>query len=278
LEAQELSHENWQAKLVLGFNRVNDRTVINHRQRSGPLTIQRPFYPEGDVCHAYILHPPGGVVGGDYLQLDVSVNPEAAALLTTPGATKFYRSQKDCATQYQHFKVRDGLLEWLPQENIFFPEAHARLHTRIDLEGEHALYCGWEIDCLGRPAINEDFSPGNLTFKTDIYRHGKPLYIDRLQVSSLFDLTNTSGLKSYPVNATMLVTSADAKALGIIQALTNTDLHYGYAGATLFNDVLIIRYLGSNTAEAHQLFRHIWKKVRPLIQARPPVPPRIWDT
>lgn len=272
------SHESWQAKLTLGFNKINDRTVINKRQRSGPLAIQRPFYPEGDACHAYILHPPGGVVGGDHLQLDVTINPESVALLTTPGATKFYRSLDAYATQYQHFKVRSGVLEWLPQENIFFPEARVQLHTRIDLEDKDSIYCGWEINCLGRPAIHEEFTPGGLTFKTEIYREEKPLYIDRLQINSSFDLSSNSGLNNYPVNATMLVTPAHAQALAVTQPLTNTELQYGHAGVTLFSDVLIIRYLGGSTAEAQQLFRTIWKTIRPVVQKRFPIQPRIWDT
>ena len=62
-------HEGWQATLSLGFARVGVRTVLARRRQRGPLAVQRPFHPEGDVCHVYLLHPPGGVVGGDTLDI-----------------------------------------------------------------------------------------------------------------------------------------------------------------------------------------------------------------
>ena len=112
----------WRADLRLGYVKQQQRTVLKHRQQLGPLTVQRPFYPEGETCHTYLLHPPGGVVGGDELQLQVTCHEQAHALLTTPGAAKFYRSAGATAQVSQHFTVAaDGLLEWLPQENIYFP-------------------------------------------------------------------------------------------------------------------------------------------------------------
>jgi Urease accessory protein UreH len=100
--------QGWQAELRLGFVQHSTKTVLANRSQRGPLAVQRPFYPEGDVCHAYILHPPGGVVGGDCLQMRFQVDPAAHALLTTPGATKFYRSAGLQAQQHQHFHVADG--------------------------------------------------------------------------------------------------------------------------------------------------------------------------
>ncbi|MGB5651682.1 MAG: urease accessory protein UreD, partial [Sedimenticolaceae bacterium] len=85
----------------LGFRAGPDSTVLAERQRHGPLAVQRPFYPEGGVCHVYLLHPPGGVVGGDVLGIDVKLAQGAQALITTPGATKFYRSAGALARQTQ---------------------------------------------------------------------------------------------------------------------------------------------------------------------------------
>src|SRR5687768_5578343 len=90
--AGEPRHECWQARLELAFEKRTDKTVVAHRRHSGPLTIQKPFYPEpAGVCHVYLLHPPGGVAGGDRLELDVAVAAGAHVLITTPAAGKFYR-------------------------------------------------------------------------------------------------------------------------------------------------------------------------------------------
>ena len=130
----------WKAALNLGFEKPQDKTVLANRSQSGPLTVQRPFYPEGDVCHLYILHPPGGVVGGDELHINVDLKKQASTLITTPGATKFYRSTRldeggKLSQQIQTLKVADNCaLEWFPQENIFFNGTHTHLSTRVELE------------------------------------------------------------------------------------------------------------------------------------------------
>ena len=114
----------WSANLSLGFQLIEDKTVLAHRARKGPLAVQRPFYPEGGTCHVYLLHPPGGVVGGDSIIINAKVGNQAEALVTTPGATKFYRSAGSIAFQNQNLSIsKDGCFEWFPQENIFFPGA-----------------------------------------------------------------------------------------------------------------------------------------------------------
>ena len=150
--------DGWQASLNLTFVDRGDKTVLKNRQQSGPLAVQRPLYPDGETCHTYLLHPPGGVVGGDTLNIEATIESGAHALITTPGATKFYRSNNKYAKQKQTLRVKkDARLEWMPQENIFFPNAHVRLDTEIRLE-KGAQFWGWEMHCFGRPAQNEGLS------------------------------------------------------------------------------------------------------------------------
>src|SRR5688572_22366253 len=112
----------WQAELRLKFavEAPLSTTRLVERQHRGPLVIQRPFHPEGDPCHAYIVHPPGGVVGGDALRVDIEVSAGAHALITTPAATKFYRCDGRTSSQIQELRAAGATLEWLPQENIFY--------------------------------------------------------------------------------------------------------------------------------------------------------------
>jgi urease accessory protein len=266
----------WQAELQLGFAQRSTKTVLASRSQRGPLAVQRPFYPEGDVCHAYILHPPGGVVGGDCLHLRFQIDPAAHALLTTPGATKFYRSAGMQAQQHQHFHVTGGCLEWLPQENIFFPGANTALHSTIHLDAT-AQYIGWEIHCLGLPSIGEQFTHGKTLFKTALYRAGKPLLLDRLLIASEADLHTAAGLRGQAVMATLFATPATPALLEAVRPHCQ-DLAEGSAGVTLFNGVLVVRYLGNSTAQAQRLFRHLWHIIRPLVTGRTATPPRIWNT
>lgn len=266
----------WQAELSLGFTRRGNKTVLAERRQRGPLAVQRSFYPEGETCHTYILHPPGGVVGGDQLAINLTVDSAASTLLTTPGATKFYRTNGQQAQQRQHFEV-SGALEWLPQENIFFPGANSKLATQIHLHAD-ARYIGWEIQCLGRPVIGERFEHGSLLFTTQLYRNAKPLFIDRLSINNGQDLQGAAGLRNQPVMATLLATPANTEALELARTCSEMPLPQGNAGVTLMNGVLIVRYLGGSTAEAHQLLRSVWQAIRPLVTERPAITPRIWNT
>src|SRR5438094_9519722 len=109
---------SWKARLSLSFARDGNRSVLAGRSHEGPLVVQKPLYPEGGaICHAIVVHPPGGIAGGDELALSATVGDGAAALLTTPGAAKWYRSAGPWAKQSVAFDV-EGTLEWLPQETI----------------------------------------------------------------------------------------------------------------------------------------------------------------
>src|SRR5687767_8537939 len=122
---------SWTASLALGFEARNDRTVLGTRRSEGPLVVQKPLYPEGpEVCHAIVVHPPGGIAGGDELSLEVK--GEGHALLTTPGAAKWYRSAGPWAKQKLLFDVH-GTLEWLPRETIVFDGALAALECEVRL-------------------------------------------------------------------------------------------------------------------------------------------------
>ena len=268
--------QGWQASLHLGFRPQARRTVLAERRRLGPLAVQRPFYPEGGICHVYLLHPPGGVVGGDTLDIDVHVRSGAQALVTTPGATKFYRSGGPRASQDQHLIVAPGAsLEWLPQENIFFPGAQAMLQTNVELQGDARLAL-WEIHCLGRPTIDEVFESGRIDSRTAIVRDGVPLVLDRLRVSA-DNRSRLSLMAGLPVGGTLYLSHAGEDE---VEACRDLLLVEGpdYAGATLIDDILVVRYLGRSTERARRLFNAVWQLLRPSTLGRTASVPRIWST
>ena len=269
------SLSGWQASLSLGYQSRDQGTVLAHRQRQGPLTIQRSFYPEGPVCHNYLLHPPGGIVGGDRLQLDVRVESGAHALITTPGAAKFYRSAGATATVEQRLTVENAAtLEWLPQENILFPGAQARMKTRIDLAAD-SRFLGWEVHCLGRPVIAERFSHGRADLGLELWIDGHPVLVERLRLNQERDLHGAAGLRGKPVTATLLASGADAAILATVQEYLG---QCPYAAATRLDQLLVIRFLGDDTSVLLALLRELWALLRPAVIGVPACPPRIWAT
>ncbi|MCG6965851.1 MAG: urease accessory protein UreD [Chromatiaceae bacterium] len=268
--------QGWQAGLQLGFRAQGRRTVLAERRRHGPLAVQRPFYPEGEVCHVYLLHPPGGVVGGDELAIRVQLGQGSQALLTTPGATKFYRSAGRRARQTQHLQVAAGAtLEWLPQENIFFAGARVTLDTRVELHRDAHLAL-WEIHCLGRPVIGESFDSGHIDSRLALLRDGIPVLLDRQRIAP-DNRARLSLMAGCAVGGTLLISHAGQDDLAACREL----LFAGgsdYTGATLIDDILLVRHLGDSTETVRRLFTEIWQTLRPGTLGRSPNVPRIWAT
>ena len=270
------TNEGWLARLRLGFRAGPGRTVLAQRERHGPLAVQRPFYPEGEVCHVYLLHPPGGVVGGDHLQIDCDLAAHSFVLVTAPGATKFYRSAGALACQQQHLRVADGAsLEWLPQESIFFPGARVRMCTRVDLLGDAHLTL-WEILCLGRPANGEAFTEGAVDSRLEIWREGQPLLLERFRMDAQ-TRKRVSMLAGQPVFATAVFSHASEAHLQMVRDMIGPD-DQAVSGATLTEGHLLVRYLGDSTEQAKKLFAKIWSALREPLLGRPAVVPRIWNT
>jgi urease accessory protein len=261
---------SWKAQLHLGFERRDGRTVLAERRHDGPLVVQKALYPEGDaVCHAIVVHPPAGIAGGDELELNARSAQDAHALLTTPGAGKWYRSAGPWASQKLRFEVA-GAMEWLPQETIVFDGALAQLETEVWLQGD-ARYLGWEILCLGRTGSGERFSKGEIRLSTRLYRDGKLLWLERGRIEGGGALLDSpAGLQGKPVCGTLLAVgpAADLAACREIEGLAVTQLP----------GVLVARYLGDSSEQAKQLFARLWTVLRPAVFGREAQMPRIWST
>lgn len=278
-----LGMTRWPAELTARFERRRDRTVLAHQAHRGPLLIQRPFHPEPDgTCHVYTLHPPGGIAGGDVLRCDFHLGERSSALLTTPAATKVYRSIGPYCEQRQMLRVEaDAALEWLPQESIVFDGARARLHTRIVL-APGARVAAWEILCLGRPAIEERFTTGELQQRVEIWREQRPLFIERaLYTGGSPVLGAPWGLRGRAVSGCFVLT-LDDPAAGLEEAralCAEAEQEPGaLAAATAVEELLVCRYLGPRTEGARTCFEALWKALRPRCSGRQAVPPRIWAT
>lgn len=274
----------WEALLRLRFASRNGRTRVVERERYGPLALQRPFYPEEDVCHAYLLHPPGGVVGSDRLEIRLQVDTDAHALVTTPGATKFYRSGGRLATQIQTLSVAaGGLLEWLPQENIFFPDAQAQVETRIEL-ATGARFIGWDIQCLGRPVIGEVFDVGEVQAQTRVEIDGQLQLIDQLRTRGRELVDAAAGMRTHPMQATLLLVDGSGPEgdheplLARVRQVLDSTPDGLDAGATCVDGILVVRVLGPRTEPILRLLTQVWIQARPLIAGREAVVPRIWAT
>lgn len=266
------SYKGWQASLALQFCHTPEKTLLHSARHSGPLTVQRPFYPEGETCHLYLLHPPGGIVGGDTLDISVRLDAKSHALITMPGASKFYRSSGAQARLQQTLTLAENsTLEWLPQDAIFFPGANAALSTAFHLAASSTLLA-WDLLCLGRPVIGEAFSHGALANRLEVWVGGSPLLIERLsladgQLACVAQQPWVGTMLFYPANETLLE--------GVREKLTPLA---NYAGATLTDGLLTVRFLSDDNLRCQRAMRDIWQFMRPHLTGKSPVLPRIWLT
>ena len=270
----------WRARLDLELSKSNNRTILSHQKHHGPLQVQKPFYPERNgTCHVYILHPPGGVVGGDHLNIYVDVNSNAHALITTPAAGKFYRSVGPVAKLEQNIKVASkGVLEWFPSENIIFSGARAQIQTKVELAHD-SHFIGWEISCLGRPASDEIFSQGELDQRFEVWRDGIPLRIERISLKGGDPALNAKwGLLGFPVIGSMVCVTDKTELVDSLRNITNVSIEKELFSATQTDGIILCYYLGNSVERARSCFINVWKILRQEVIHREAVEPRIWIT
>ncbi len=279
----------WAASLQLVFDCKAGRCRLAHSLHEGPLRVQRPFYPEGAGCpHVYLLHPPGGLVLGDRLNIQGHLQGNAAALVTTPSAGKLYgvgQSQTE-QTQRVHWRLDDGsCLEWLPQETIVFDGARGRLTTRVELAGS-ARCCLWDIVALGRKASAKPFLQGSCRQTLEIVHDGRLLFVEQNRWVGGSDIMGADwGMRGCHVSGTFLAFLGEAcltqddggSVLQFLQDSSRRDI-VGHWSLTQKGGLLIARYLGESAAQCRTGFESLWQILRPVLNNKTAVKPRIWNT
>lgn len=276
----------WHARLRLDYAHEAGRSVARF-EHDGPLRILQSLYPEGDaVCHNVLVHPPGGLVAGDTLDVDVRVRPGAHGLVTTPGAARFYRSQGEAAVQRTTIRVDAGArLEWLPLEAICYSGCRAENHLRLDL-APGAEVIGWDIAALGLPAAGQPFERGSLLQHLELQGASGPAWLERGRI----DATDTRlmdsplGLAGRRCIATLFCAAGSdlpraRRDLALELARKQIDgwAEGPVAGATSPDGrVVVVRALAPLVEPALGLLKAIRRAWRPALWSLPPDEPRGW--
>jgi urease accessory protein len=274
----------WPGRLELRYHQRDGRTVA-HDVHHGPLRVLKALYPEGDaVCHHVLVHPPGGVAGGDRLQIDAEVGPGAHALITAAGATRFYRSEAAAASQDARLVLQAGArLEWLPLETIAFPGCRAANRVRFEL-GDGAQCLGWDLLALGLPAAEAAFDHGSI--EQQLHWPGVWLERGRIDAADTRLLSSPLGLDGQRALATLWFASqqpwSDAEREALLDDARRAADDHGLAaraGATAPDPRLVLlRALTPRIEPLFELLSGVRARWRSRVWRLEPRPPRVWRT
>jgi len=273
----------WHAALSLNYRFEAPRTVLRH-EHNGPLRIFKSLYPEGDaICHNVIIHPPGGLVGGDVLDVQVQVGSGAHGLLSTPGATRFYASDGLPTTQQVALTLEPGArLEWLPLEAIAYPgcQAHNSLSATL---AEGAELMAWDVTALGLPTAGQPFDTGRFSQRLEI--PGVWMEQARIDAADTRLLESPLGLGGQRCMGTLLLASGTAftrerreQLLDVVRAALGGMPAGVAAGATCPHpQVLAVRAVAPLVEPLMAGLQQVWATLRPAAWGLGSVAPRIWQ-
>lgn len=273
---------SWHALLQLNYAWQDAQTVL-HFENTGPLRTLRSFYPEGpSICHNVIVHPPGGLVAGDQLHIDVKVGSQAHALVSTPGATRFYRSEGAEATQHVHIQLEAGArLEWMPLESIAYPDCKARNWVDMQL-APGAQVLAWDVMALGLPAAGQPFESGSMHQRMQL----NEMWLDQghIDAADTVLMDSPTGLAGHRCMGTLVLGSGSPMSrtdkenwLEAVRSVLPQELQPVAAAATCPNDhVLVVRVLGPVVEPVMQVLQQAWGQLREATWGLAAATPRIW--
>jgi len=273
----------WRGSLAIDY-RLRDGRTIAHDRHDGPLRVLRALHPEGGVCHSVLVHPPGGVVGGDELAIELELGEGAHALVTTPGATRFYRSAGAAATQtLRVVAAARSRLEWLPLETIAYSGCSATNALRFEL-APGAETIGWDVTALGLPESEKPFDAGRFTQSIEL--PGRWLERGSIVASDDRLLDSPLGWAGRRVLATLWFAAGDAldpaRSDALIAAARSTAAAHPLAATTGATSpqpgVIVVRALAERVEPSMDLLQRIWRAWRPLAWDLAATAPRVWST
>jgi urease accessory protein len=273
----------WHARLSLDYRMEEGRCVARH-EHQGPLRILQTLYPEGDrIAHNVLVHPPGGLVGGDVIEIALRVGPGSHGLVTTPGAARFYRSDAAPAVQRASIAVAEGArFEWLPLEAICYSGCLAENKVLLDLESG-AETIGWDVTALGLPASGRPFERGSLLQHLEL--RGAWLERGRIAADDSRLMNGRLGFAGQRCLATLFLASGSVftrarreQALEAANGVIATHPGEGLiAGATAPGpQVIAVRVLAPLVEPAMKLLKAIRAAWRPALWDLPATVPRTW--
>ena len=273
----------WQGHLSLDYRLDAEARTTALDRHEGPLRVLQRLYPEGpSVCHHVLVHPPGGIVGGDHLDVDVRMAEGSHALITTPSATRFYRSSGAPASQTLRARLQPGCrLEWLPLETLVYDAALATNRMSFELAPGAEMF-GWDIASLGLPTAGLPFTRGH--YQQHLELPGRWLERGRIDGADHALLDSPLGLAGHKVMATLWFAGGQVlptqRREALLDAARERCAGHALAGTSGSTSpepgLVVLRVLGARVEPVFELLSQVWRDWRMLAWQMPACAPRVW--
>lgn len=275
-------------RLDLTFANQRDlrRTRLVACEQSPPLRVIRAFPLQDGAALAHLHNLSGGVLGGDQLALNVTIEPGANVQLTTTGATRLYRSRPELplASQTTTIQVQEGgLLEYLPDPLIPFAGARYRQQTTIELAHDAGLFW-WETIAPGRAARGERFAYDLLRLNATITAQGRPLVLERFSLEPQRQtLSSLARLGPYDYFCSMYICRVgveEARWLRLERTLNTLAYQLSVSGEIYWGAGCLVAHglvIRGASRQGYTLTRGLsrfWREAKRDLYGREAIPPR----
>lgn len=271
----------WHGHLTLDYRLTPEGGTTALDRHDGPLRVLQRLYPEGPaICHHVLVHPPGGIVGGDQLEIEANLDEGTHALITTPGATRFYRSAGEPATQSLRARVAPGArLEWLPLETLVYDSALAENHLTFDL-APGAEMMGWDLLALGLPAADQAFQRGH--YQQHLELPGRWLERGRISGDDALLLDSPMGLAGHKAMGTLWFAAGSSlpreRREALIDAARAIACDFPVGVTAPEDGLIVLRLLAPRIEPVFQHVSKVWAQWRALAWGLEDNRPRVWRT
>jgi len=261
------------------FGIDQDKTVLKDLYQSDPVRVLFPDNPPGELMIGVLTTTSGGLVGGDKIRIDIEADRHTASMIMAQAAEKIYRSTgEDCLIDISISADNGSWFEWLPQETILHQGARLRRTTRLNLVGDARVLAG-EFLVFGRHAMGETLSEGLVRDCWSVCKDERALWSDAFNMEG-----DLSGIINHPAGlggargmANVVYAGPDAcERLEMARSFLPTQTNIR-TGATVVNDVLLVRWLGSDVFLLRKAFATFWMRFRNQVGQQPEKLPRLWD-
>ncbi len=266
-------------QLRLEGDAESKKTVIREKYCKVPLFVQRAMYLEESLpamAYVYIISPSGGILQGDRYSIDITLSNNAFAHITTQGATRIYKMERNFGTQMVNIVVEEGsYLEYIPDQIIPFHDSRFYQPVRLKIHDNATLIYS-EMLAPGRVASDESLEYEICYIKTTAINHENKLrFTDMVKLEPKKENLRLEGIlgKFDVVGTTYIITREyyveDLK--GEINSMLGEHEGEIVGGASILHDKkgVIVRILGKRSAEVRNAILEIVRISRKQILGAP---------